>query len=204
MLILQANDKIEDWHISNFERAVYFYISAISDFDLIDQYAAENVSPGRENPKELELFALHGGVGMAQLFAHKFNRPKLNERLRNLIIDERMCSYENSGRRPIEALASCPLPKVLIKMDYSLMVTLGHNSCLYNSFLVPSTLRAKPKELEKRGVMNWYKSINGKQKRCVSEQHSIDLIGMFSSIEKLPTKSMEKKRLEGYQSCKNS
>ena len=204
MIILQANGKIEDWHTTNFERAVNFYLSAITDFDLIDPYAAKNVSPGRDNPRELELFALHGGIGMAHLFADKFDRPKLKERLENLIIDERMCSYENLGRQPIEALASCPSPKVRVKVDYPLMVTLGRNSCLYNSFLTPSALEAEPEELETKAVMNWYKSINGDQKRCVNKKHSIDLIGMFSTIEKLPTKSMEKKRLEGYQSCKNS
>ena len=120
--LLQANDKIA---------RLYFYMSR--SFDL------NQFSPGI-----IEL------ANCTVTYADKFNR-KLKERLRNLIIDERMCSYENYGRRPIEALASCPLPKVRIKMDCSLMVTLGHNSCLYNSFLVPSTLRAKPKELEKKG-----------------------------------------------------
>ena len=50
-------------------------------------------------------------------------------------------------------------------------------------------------------VMNWYGTINGEQRRCVMKYHSIDLLGFFGSIEKLPNKMMTEKRLKGFQAC---
>lgn len=79
MMILQANEKIKEKYIYDFEKAVDYYLLALADFKLIDSYAAENHNPGRDNPKELEFFALHGGIGMVRLFADKFNRSDLKK-----------------------------------------------------------------------------------------------------------------------------
>ena len=138
MMILQANEKIKEKHIYDFEKAVDYYLLALADFKLIDSYAAENHNPGRDNPRELEFFALHGGIGMVRLFADKFDRSDLKKRLRNLTIDDRMCSYTNTKRKAKEWLASCPSPKIRLEKNYSFMTPLGLNGCLYNSFIPPS------------------------------------------------------------------
>ncbi len=138
MMILQANEKIKEKHIYDFEKAVDYYLLALADFKLIDSYAAENHNPGRDNPRELEFFALHGGIGMVRLFADKFDRSDLKKRLRNLTIDDRMCSYTNTKRKAKEWLTSCSSPKIRLEKNYSFMTPLGLNGCLYNSFIPPS------------------------------------------------------------------
>ena len=138
MMILQANEKIKENYIYDFEKAVDYYLLALADFKLIDSYAAENHNPGRDNPRELEFFALHGGIGMVRLFADKFNRSNLKKRLTNLTIDDRMCSYKNTKRKAKEWLASCPSPKIRLEKNYSFMTPLGLNACLYNSFIPPN------------------------------------------------------------------
>ncbi len=138
MMILQANEKIKEKHIYDFEKAVDYYLLALADFKLIDSYAAENHNPGRDNPRELEFFALHGGIGMVRLFSDKFDRSDLKKRLRNLTIDDRMCSYTNTKRKAKEWLASCPSPKIRLEKNYSFMTPLGLNGCLYSSFIPPS------------------------------------------------------------------
>ena len=115
MMILQANKKIKENYIYDFEKAVDYYLLALADFKLIDSYAAENHNPCRDNPMELEFFALHGGIGMVRLFADKFNRSDLKKRLTNLTIDDRMCSYKNTKRKAKEWLASCPSPKIRLE-----------------------------------------------------------------------------------------
>jgi hypothetical protein len=138
MMILQANEKLKEKHIDDFAKAVDYYLLALADFKLIDQYAAENHNSGRDNPRELEFFALHGGIGMVRLFADKFDRSDLKKRLRNLTIDDRMCSYTNTKRKAKEWFVSCPSPKIRLEKNYSFMTPLGLNSCLYNSFISPS------------------------------------------------------------------
>ncbi len=138
MIILQANEKIKEKHIYDFQKAVDYYLLALADFELIDPYAAENSNPGRDNPMELTFFALHGGIGMVRLFADKFDRSDLKKRLKNLTIDDRMCSYTNTNRKAKEWLASCPSPKIRLRKNYSFMTPLGLDDCLYNSFIPPN------------------------------------------------------------------
>lgn len=205
LIILEANQANDAKYIKSFEKAVGFYLKALNDFKAIDGYAAEDFMPGRDNPKELALFALSGGIGMVRLFADKFGVDSLNNQLKELTLDERVCSYRDEAksfydqsRRPPDSLTTCPSLKLNLKPTYFFMTGLGHNACLYHSFSFGNEDSNPNVE-----AMNWYKAINGSQRRCVMQHHSIDLLSFFSSIEKLPNKMMTEKRQKGYEACRS-
>lgn len=100
----------------------------------VDDYAAENVMAGRPNPKEQNLSALSGGIGMVRLYIDKFDKPELFNRLAAMLLDQRICAYEDRNRRPPSRLASCPTLKLKNETSYYFMTTLGNDSCLYKSF----------------------------------------------------------------------
>jgi hypothetical protein len=205
LIILEANQANEIRYIQHFEKAIDYYLKALSNFALIDGYAAANWNAGRDNPKELALFALNGGIGMVRLYAEKFGVDSLNNRLSELTLDPRTCSlskeaksFWDQGRRPPNTLVTCPSLKLILKSNYGLSSVLGKDSCLYRSFSFGNE-DSNP-NLE---AMNWYKAINGSQRRCVMQHHSIDLLGFFASIEKLPNKMMTEKRQKGYEACRS-
>ena len=100
----------------------------------VDDYAAENVMAGRPNPKEQNLSSLSGGIGMVRLYIDKFDKQELFNRLAAMLLDQRICAYEDRNRRPPSRLASCPTLKLKNETSYYFMTTLGNGSCLYKSF----------------------------------------------------------------------
>lgn len=134
LMILRANSAEDSKKIEAFETALVFYLDALQDLEKVDDYAAENVMAGRPNPKEQNLSSLSGGIGMVRLYIDKFDKPELFNRLAAMLLDQRICAYEDRNRRPPSRLASCPTLKLKNETSYYFMTTLGNDSCLYKSF----------------------------------------------------------------------